>query len=151
MLEQLRTKFPTLKFAPASGYIWSPKQRTVYYFNDELETPRGTMAILHEVGHALLGHEDYQLDIELLNMEVAAWTKARELARLFGTDVNEDHVEDCLDTYRLWLFKRSRCPRCNNTSVQTDSRHYGCFVCGSKWQVAATHSLQPRRMHCIDA
>lgn len=149
MVAELSKQFPKLKFVAGEQFIWSPLKRTIYYDEAQSTTPQGFLALLHEVGHALLGHKDYTFDLDLLNMEVEAWAKARELAQDFKLDVNEDHIENCLDTYRMWLFKRSRCPTCAQTSLQADARTYRCFICHSQWKVAPTRSLQPRRMNCI--
>lgn len=106
------------------------------------------MAILHEIAHSLLAHKNYLLDIELLNMEVAAWARARKLAKDFSVSIDEVHINDCLDSYRLWLYKRSRCPNCQNTGFQQDGNTYRCFICFASWRVAASHTLRPRRMQC---
>lgn len=148
MLGEVKKRYPNLKFQSGSTFVWSPQASTVFYNQELVDTPRGGLALLHEIGHALLGHQTYQLDLELLNMEVEAWIKARELADHHELEIDEEHIENCLETYRIWLFKRSRCPTCENTSLQQDETNYRCFVCGSGWRVAQTRTLQPRRMAC---
>lgn len=147
--EQLFSLFPAIEFHQAETFVWAPQQRTVYYDPKRLSSKRGLLALLHEISHALLDHQTFELDIELLNMEVAAWTKARQLAAQHKIAIDEAHIEDCLETYRIWLYKRSRCPNCANTSLQQDVHSYRCFLCGSTWQVAQSRTTQPRRMQCI--
>lgn len=96
-----------------------------------------TWSLLHETGHALLGHTSYVADIELLKLEVAAWDRAKQLAKELGTSIDENHIQDCLDTYRDWLDKRSICPNCGTKSIQTDKgSKYRCFNCHTTWRVS---------------
>jgi len=146
---ELIAKFPNLKFAPGTFFSWSPRKRVIFYDKSRLGSAEGQLALLHEIGHFQLGHKDYEYDIELINMEVAAWKRARELASQFRVPINEEHINSCLETYRIWLHKRSLCPNCDNTSLQESPYQYRCFLCQSRWEVAATCSLQPRRMRCF--
>ncbi len=148
-LAQIKTQFPQFQFSPGDSFVWSPRTRTVFYQPKQLSTKYGRMALLHEVGHGLAGHHTYQLDIDLINMEVEAWSEARQLAAGLGLAIDEDHIDQCLETYRLWIYKRSRCPSCESTSLQSDPKTYECFSCGASWRVAPTRSLHPRRMSLI--
>lgn len=145
---QLSQKFPDLSFKVGKNFMYSPKHKVVYYHPDRIKTNHGILALLHEVGHALLGHQTYELDIELLDMEVAAWEKAKYLAKEYRLEIDEKHINDCLETYRIWLYKRSSCPICSNTSLQSSANEYQCFLCDARWQVAQTRTTQPRRMNC---
>ena len=69
------------------------------------------------------------MDVERLKMEVAAWEKAKELAKHYGVDVDEDVIQEELDTYRDWLHKKSRCPGCGLTRFQTTDGEYHCPRC----------------------
>lgn len=146
----LLTSFPDVNFAEGKTFSWSPRKQVVYYDPLHINTEHGALALLHEIGHARLNHSNYQLDIELINMEVAAWNEARKIAKKQKIKVDEEHIEACLETYRVWLFKRSRCPECNNASIQQNQRTYRCFLCGTSWQVAQTKTTQPRRMRCLE-
>ena len=143
--------FPDITFKAGKNFIWSPKRRVVFYDELRLKTSQGMMALLHEIGHAHLQHQTFELDIELLNMEVEAWIEARKLAENLKFRLNEDHIESCLETYRVWLYKRSKCPVCANTSLQETLTTYRCFICNSSWRVAQTRSTQPHRMACISS
>lgn len=144
LLEQLRRDHPSLQFTEGKSFYWSPKTRQVFYAVDRSQS--GLWAILHETAHALLGHTRYTVDFELLQMEVAAWEHAKNLAKEYKTTIDEDHIQDCLDSYRDWLYKRSICPSCGNKSVQCDNElRYQCFNCHSTWCVASSRFCRPYR------
>ena len=142
-------QFPEITFKSAARFVWSPKKQVVYYDHKRLSSPEGAMALLHEVGHARLGHQNFEYDIDLINMEVEAWDEARGLANQLSVPLDEDHIESCLETYRIWIYKRARCPECSNAAIQQTTSTYRCFNCGSSWKVAQTRTIQPRRMSCI--
>jgi hypothetical protein len=148
-VESIFRHFPKLKFRAGDYFVWSPQQKTIYYDAQRVESQAGKAALLHEIGHAKLKHRDFEYDMELVNMEVAAWEKARELAADLDVSMDEEHINSCLETYRIWLFKRSRCPECSATGVQKNSRLYRCFMCAKQWRVALTRTTQPRRMKCL--
>lgn len=100
------------------------------------------MRLLHEVGHALLGHRDFTTDVERLKMERAAWEKAEELYRIYRekigrktreewgwSEFDQEVVEAEMDSYRDWLHQRSRCPECGLTRYQTLDQKYHCPQC----------------------
>ena len=144
LLNSLRIDFPELTFAPGDDFCWSPADQTVYY------TPsrgmQATWTLLHETSHGILRHRTFKTDFQLLGIELAAWEKAKELAQRYGILINEDHVEDCLDTYRDWLHKRSLCPGCNMKSLQIDGQTYGCINCAANWHVSSNRLCRPYRM-----
>lgn len=137
LLETLKSKYPDLRYTSNNKFYWSPETSEIFY----KQSARGKQArwsLLHETGHALLGHKNYQADYELLRLEVAAWERAKQVARQLNITIDEDHIQDCLDTYRDWLYKRSICPNCNTKSLQQgDFVHYRCFNCHTKWRVSA--------------
>lgn len=100
-----------------------------------MKSVNGKIALLHEIGHAKLGHKSYKYDMELLRMEMEAWDVVRQLAPNFGLVVDEKHIARCIETYDDWLSKRATCPDCQNFSLQNDRDIYKCFACGSKWVV----------------
>ena len=95
----------------------------------EPEGPSAELLLLHEVAHAVLGHRDFKMDVERLRMEMEAWEKARELARVYGVEYDEDLAQMELDTYRDWLHQKSRCPECGLTRFQNLSGQYRCPRC----------------------
>lgn len=101
--------------------------------------------LLHEFGHATLEHAQYKRDIELVKMERAAWEWASANAADYGVAIDEDVVEDALDSYRDWLHNRSLCPACNATGIQADARSYSCTACRSTWRVNEARTCALRR------
>lgn len=91
--------------------------------------PSWRLLMLHEVGHALCKHKDFRMDVERLKMEVQAWEKAKELAQRYEVEIDEDLIQDELDTYRDWLHQKSRCPKCGLTRFQTPDSQYHCPLC----------------------
>lgn len=138
LINQLQARYPKLKFTPGKQFCWSPESGEIFYRqNAKGKTAR--WSLLHETGHALLGHTTYHADFELLKLEAAAWKKALELASSLRVTIDEDHIQDCLDTYRDWLYKRSICPDCSTKCLQQgDFVHYRCFNCHKVWRVSSS-------------
>lgn len=147
LLADIKRRFPELRFTPGAQFYWSPETKEVFYKADnETEGASSTWSLLHETGHALLEHQSYRADFELIRLEVAAWEKARELARELGVTIDENHIQDCLDTYRDWLYKRSICPTCTTKCLQqNDFAHYRCFNCHSVWRVTPSRFCRAYR------
>lgn len=149
VLKQLRQDYPNLLFQEGESFCWSPQTKQIFYTLEHAQF--GPWAILHETAHALLGHTKYSHDFELLQMEVAAWEAAKEIASNYGIAIDEDHVQDCLDSYRDWLYKRSICPSCGTKSIQQDQElRYQCFNCHSTWSVAASRFCRPYRQFKVN-
>jgi hypothetical protein len=145
LLAKLQEAFPDLRFTPGRQFSWSPESGEVFY-KSTAKGPKARWSLLHETGHALLEHKTYRADFELLRLEIAAWERARDLADDFGIEIDEDHIEDCLDTYRDWLYKRSICPTCNAKCLQQDDIvHYRCFNCHTVWRVTANRFCRAYR------
>ena len=137
LISDLATRFPHLKFSPSQKLYWSPETGEIFY-QQNAKGVKAVWSLLHETGHALLGHQSYQADYELLRLEVAAWERAKQVAQDFNIEIDEEHIQDCLDTYRDWLYKRSICPNCNTKCLQQgDFVHYRCFNCHTKWRVSS--------------
>lgn len=133
----------TFKKGPV--FSWSSSENTVYYSKSRKSSENAVWSLLHEIGHAQLGHRQYNDDLELLMMEVAAWKQAKVLAEQYHLVIEEDHIEDCLDSYRDWLHARSRCPECATHSLQVDEVTYECYNCNTKWQVPASRMCVVRK------
>jgi hypothetical protein len=146
LLTKLRQAFPELSFVSSTTFYWSPKERVVYYADTAQNKTIATWSLLHELSHALLGHNTYSSDFELVALESAAWKRAVEIAPNYGVTIAEEHIQDCLDTYRDWLHKRSTCPTCSTHSLQTDSDTYNCINCGTKWHVTSSRFCRPYRL-----
>lgn len=125
LLGRLRKDYPNFRFRKGKKFAFrSP--RTIILGSEE---PFSGLLILHEVSHAILEHKDFRMDVERLRMENEAWEKARELARVYKIEVNEDLIQEELDTYRDWLHQKSRCPECGLTRFQNLNGEYCCPRC----------------------
>lgn len=146
LLESLRKTLPEISFEPGEAFFWSPEHSKVTYKDSTNEKPQHVWALLHEASHAVLGHKNYHQDIELLLFEVEAWQKAKELAKEYEISISEDHIQDCLDTYRDWLHQRATCPRCSTVSLQKTPDAYLCHNCHATWQVSSSRFCRPYRL-----
>ena len=116
--------------------MWSPLTKTITYDPKRLRSNDGKIGLLHEIGHAHLGHTRYpKFDMALLGMEMDAWDFVRSNAELYSLKVNEAHISQCIASYDYWLSKRATCPDCDNFSLQKDRSSFACFSCGATWQV----------------
>lgn len=146
VFKQIVNDFPEIKFERGADFHWSAKNHTISH--PALKTLTDLYQLLHEVGHAKLGHKNYQADAELISMELAAWKYAtEELAPRYRLPLQIDSgiVQDSLDSYREWLHARSTCPRCSSVGVEKTSGEYACFACGEAWKVNEARTCQLRR------
>lgn len=146
ILAKLQEQLPAVKFVGSPAFYWSPQTRTIHMSSSSLETEDGKWALLHEAAHALLGHTGYQTDAGLLILEVEAWQKAERLSKEMGIIIQEEHIQDCLNTYRDWLYARSTCPVCMLNSLQVDETTYVCLNCSARWSVSQSRFCRPYRM-----
>ena len=139
-MTRLQNDYPMFEFVASDKARWSPTEQKIYYTNDDIQT-------LHELGHAISGHSEYRQDIELLQIERAAWDKAQELAPAYELKINDDTIEQALDTYRDWLHQRSRCPKCGQTGLQNaDTLNYHCPNCQRAWRATAGKNTRLKRL-----
>ena len=138
----LDTPHGTITLEAGAHFSWHYQTRVVTY---DVTDPHAQILLLHEVGHALLNHQDYDHDIHLLEMERAAWDKAQSFSPEFEIMIDKEMVEDALDTYRDWLHVRSLCPSCSSTGVQTATNVYTCLACHHTWRVNEARTCQLRR------
>ncbi len=125
LLERLKTDYPEFIFREGRKFAFRPP-KTIILGPPE---PFCELLTLHEVSHAILKHKTFKMDVERLRMESDAWEKAKELANTYGVAIDEDLIQNELDTYRDWLHKKSRCPKCGLTRFQTPSGVYHCPCC----------------------
>ena len=124
-ITQLIHDFPEFHFVYGTRFKFRPP-RTIIIGPAE---PHSEMLLLHELGHALLGHSSFTTDLSRLKMEAAAWAEARKLATRYRIFFDDDVAEDELDTYRDWLHQKSRCPICGLTRFQSPDGTYHCPRC----------------------
>jgi hypothetical protein len=134
LLKRIRIDFSDYSFVVGNDFIWSPDLQQITY-----KTPvymADIWSLLHEIAHAKLSHNTYTLDVELIAREVDAWRYAqKKLAPAYGLEIDQNYIEDHLDTYRFWLHQRSRCPQCNQNGFQTSQNTYNCNNCRCLWRV----------------
>jgi hypothetical protein len=151
LLTKLQKQYPSVTLKAGENFYWSPTEKTVYY-TENMNDNESTWALLHETGHALLKHTKYETDIELVFMEMEAWEEAKKIADLLNEgvadqaiNIDEDHVQDCLDSYRDWLHKRSLCPDCSLAGIQIEQKMYTCVFCFKRWSVTSERFCRPYR------
>ncbi len=131
LINELQKDFPKLNFVESDEFLWSPTKMTVFFDPDSQYCHEYT---LHELSHAILGHQNYMQDIELLKLERDAWNYARNsMAKDYNVIIDEEIVQDNLDTYRDWLYARSTCPVCETTGIEKKTQQYKCLACGHDW------------------
>ena len=125
LLEILKKTYVEFNFRAGKRFLFRfPK--TIYFDPND---PEFDSLILHELGHAILGHSGYKTDVERLKMERAAWDEAEKIANSLKVKINKTLVEDDLDSYRNWLHQKSKCKKCGLTRYQTPDGKYHCPNC----------------------
>lgn len=140
LARQLSIDYPSITFAESTTCAWDPTRHTVFF-----HPQRPASELLHELGHALLGHIDYTRDIELLRQERDAWEKAQLVAPQYGVTLAIEDIEQHIDTYRDWLHRRSTCPSCGGTGVQSAALRYACPTCQTSWRVNEARQVGLKR------
>jgi hypothetical protein len=146
LIEKVGDTLPGIKLQAGETFAWSSGNKLITYRSDLLDKPDGQWALLHEAGHAKNDHKNYKSDFELLELEVEAWDYAKKLANKFSIGIDEEHIQNCLDTYRDWLHRRSSCPNCGVVCLQVSSTHYSCHNCHTSWTVTASRFCRPYRL-----
>ncbi|MBI1856865.1 hypothetical protein HY003_00385 [Candidatus Saccharibacteria bacterium] len=144
LLDRLAKDFTELSFVSGEAFCWSPEEKKIIYKSEYSSVAE--WSLMHELAHGLLNHTIYKTDMELLMLEVAAWSKAEKLAANYDIIIDKNHIQDCIDTYRDWLDARSTCPECTSNGLQSDSRHYYCLNCGLVWRVTSSRFCRPYRL-----
>jgi hypothetical protein len=140
LVKVLAQDFPKLTFQEAKQEHWSPKKKTVFYSPN-----KPCFGLLHELAHAVLDHSDYQSDFELIKLESDAWGLAVKIGAKYGIKIEDDYIQNCLDTYRDWLHRRSACPSCGTHVLQSNSSNYHCFNCNTSWSVSSGRFVRSYR------
>lgn len=144
LIAKLQSAFPQFTFSPAAKPYWSSATQTIFF--EDAQTQEALWNAMHELAHALLGHTNYQLDIELVRKEAEAWDYAVALAANYlETPISASHIQDSLDTYRDWAYRRSTCPRCGAAGLQLDTKQYSCLNCAAEWLVSSARFCRTYR------
>ena len=132
LVEKLRADFSNVKIKEAGVFYWNPYEKEVGYLIGHEES---ALLLLHELAHTELGHEGYEWDMELLQMESAAWRKVRdELSGRYGVRFDSELALRKLETYRDWFWERSSCPGCGTYGFQGLDAKYACRACQRVWR-----------------
>lgn len=142
LIEKLKSKSPDVTFVAGDEFGWSPKTKTVTYSES---SPEMEAYLLHEYGHALLDHDAYERDIDLIAMERDAWKTAQETASHYNLTIESGAIEGALDTYRDWMHARALCPACDATGIETSKHEYTCIACRNRWHVNEARRCALRR------
>jgi len=141
LLKSLKNKYPQFSFKKGDDFSWSSSNNTIFYDNTADDF---SILLVHELSHALLGHELYESDIQLIIIERQAWDYAVKLASSFDIEISDETIQLNLDTYRDWLHKRSTCPACQATGLQSQNV-YKCLACNHQWQANQARKCNLRR------
>ncbi len=125
LVARAREDFPDLRFVSGHKFAFRPPRTIVIGAEEECSS----LLLLHELGHAASGHREFKTDVARLKMEAEAWTAARGLAERYGVEWDEEVAQTELDSYRDWLHRKSRCPKCGLTRYQTPDGEYHCPQC----------------------
>ena len=143
LLADIQRDYPEFVFQESDCFRWSPDSKTLYF---DKTAPDPLPYILHELGHAVLEHTSYRQDIDLIKIERSAWEYAKNhLAVMYSITIDEELIQENLDTYREWLHGRSQCPSCAMTGLQAAKGSYTCLACGSRWKSNEARSCALRR------
>ncbi len=129
LLARLRADYPNLEFLAGERFLFHPPATIYYEVNSD-----DYLSLLHELGHALIDKTDYNQDVELLQIESAAWAKAKELCAKYHLTFDESYAESRLDSYRDLLHYNSLCPNCSLNGYEDEHQTYHCPLCGASWQ-----------------
>lgn len=148
LYKRLLADFSEFNFVQSDTFLWSAQTNTVHI---DPNTPDAEAFSLHELSHALLGHNGYSYDIDLIKLERDAWQYAvSNLGVRYGVIINEHLIQDNLDTYREWLHARSTCPSCNAAGIQAKNYSYRCLGCGTTWRANEARLCSLRRYPVIN-
>lgn len=133
IVDQVILDHPHVTFQKAAVARWSSPENTVYF--QTVNSLSDMYLFFHELGHGLRRHRDYDQDIELLRIENDAWQQAVQTASTYGFTIENNTIDEALDSYREWLHARSRCPTCTQSGVQQKSSGmYICLLCNTSWR-----------------
>ena len=127
-ISKLQSDYPQITIKSGPKFSYRPP-KTIFYGPYE---PNFKLLLLHELGHALSGHLNYNLDLERLKIESEAWQKAAAICQShpeYQVAYDSDFAESQLDSYRHWLHQKSLCPNCKLSRFQTPDGKYHCPLC----------------------
>ncbi len=139
--------FKDINFIANDDFSWSHTSQSIYH--PPINNLDSLAQLLHEIGHAQLDHKSYERDINLIDIELQAWQFAiSQLAPRYDINlsIDDDVVDQSLDTYRDWLSARSTCPACSAIGLEVSPSNYRCLVCHNEWTVNEARLCRLRRV-----
>ncbi len=134
ILSAIKSDYPEIRFEVGDRFYWSPSLKTIFYTIDQ-DGSLDEVQLIHELAHAVLGHNSYEKDVELLQLEVQAWEMTRQLMTKYELlSVSKSEIESALDSYRDWLHARSICPTCRAIGYEVNDKVYRCVACETQWR-----------------
>lgn len=143
LLQQVQSDFLDISFKSSDTFYWTSDEQTIYY---DSQAENAAWSLLHELGHMVHDHSTYNSDSRLVRMEVEAWEAAIKFGTKYGVNIDEEYVQDCIDSYRNWQYARSKCPKCEQAGVEPKSGQYKCFNCGNSWRVTDSRFCRAYRI-----
>lgn len=140
LIAKLKKTYPEINIEFSDDYKWSPSSNIVF-----IPKKYEPSYLLHEFGHGLCNHKDYDLAIDLVRHEQEAWDKAYELAKKFKVKIKDDLVADSMTSYYTWLHKRAICPKCHEEGLEIEKNSYKCFFCNCSWKVNEARQCNIKR------
>ena len=144
LIQSLSSQYNKIKFVDnKNDFMWSPSKNTIFYDSTDKNCQ---VYVLHELAHCLLNHASYSSDAELIKDEVSAWAYAQNtLGKKFGITISNAIIKNNLETYRCWIYKRSKCPFCGENGMQIEKNIYKCIACSKTWKVNEARQKQLKR------
>jgi hypothetical protein len=133
------------RFLPAAFFSYDAADEVINYLPEALATNSGKLALLHEISHCELGHFHYQSDLQLYAMEIDAWQLTYKLAQQFNIPIAQSYIDECLESYNIWIEKRGTCPNCQTFCAQTTEVEFECFNCSTRWRVNTSPQVRTTR------
>lgn len=137
--------YPKQRFLPAGYFAYDASDDVINYDPGAVRTNEGKLALLHEICHALLGHFHYRFDFELYAMEMDAWNMTKSLAKKHGLKADTEYIDECMESYEIWLTKRGTCPSCSEFNMQQTPNRFECYRCHTRWKVSEDIQSSIRR------
>lgn len=131
LLEKIKLDYPNVKFISSDFFSYSFSNQSINLNLNDINLPT---LLLHELAHYCLKHKMFKYDIELLDMERKAWEYASNtLAPKYKVAINTECKEESIESYRNWIYERSKCPNCQSTGFQNKDASYTCIDCNTTW------------------
>jgi len=142
IITKLKANYPRFSFLQSDNFWWSPSENTIHY---NAKVKDSAALLIHELSHALLGHKGCISDVKLITMERQAWDYASKIAPFYDIKITNKIIQQNLDSYRDWIYRRSTCPKCSAIGLQDKKNIYKCLACNNKWQVNQAKECKLRR------